>query len=115
MGNYNSDQKNARFYGLKLSRTTDADIISQLDRQESIQGYIKELIRRDMTMKKNEINYLNRHSEELFAGHKLTAYGKVFWANMTTREIYAHSEDAEIAGVINGDKVAEITEDWQII
>lgn len=50
MGNYSSDQKNARFYGLKLSRTTDADIINQLDSQESIQGYIKELIRRDMKM-----------------------------------------------------------------
>lgn len=48
MGNYSSDQKNARFYGLKLSKTTDADIIAWLDSQESVQGYIKALIRNDM-------------------------------------------------------------------
>ena len=48
MGNYSSDQKNARFYGLKLSKTTDADIIAWLDSQESVQGYLKTLIRNDM-------------------------------------------------------------------
>ena len=53
MGNYNSDQKNARFYGLKLSKNTDADMISWLDSQESIQGYIKALIRNDMKEEQN--------------------------------------------------------------
>ena len=48
MGNYSSDQKNARFYGLKLSKTTDADIIAWLDSLESVQGYLKTLIRNDM-------------------------------------------------------------------
>ena len=48
MGNLRSDQKNTRKYGLKLSKNTDADIIDQLDRQKSVQGYIKALIRKDM-------------------------------------------------------------------
>lgn len=48
MGNYKSDQKNCRFYGLKLSRSTDGDMIEWLDSQESIQGYLKEIIRTDM-------------------------------------------------------------------
>jgi hypothetical protein len=52
MGNYNSDQKNARFYGLKLSRNTDRNMIEWLSSKESIQGYLKELIRADMEKKK---------------------------------------------------------------
>ena len=42
------DAKNTKQYHLKLNLNTDADIIRQLERQESIQGYIKELIREDM-------------------------------------------------------------------
>ena len=53
MGNLKSDQKNARKYGLKLSRNTDADIIAWLDSQESVQGYIKTLIRNDMKEEQN--------------------------------------------------------------
>lgn len=41
-----------------------------------------------MTMK-----YLNRHKSELFEEKKVTYRGKVYWANMTTREVYAHSVD----------------------
>ena len=52
MGNYASDQKNARFFGLKLSRTTDKDLIEHLEAQESIQTYLKQLIREDMQKKK---------------------------------------------------------------
>lgn len=48
MGNYNSDQKNARFFGLKLSRNTDSEMIEHLERQESIQAYLKHLIRENM-------------------------------------------------------------------
>lgn len=48
MGNYASDQKNSRFYGLKLSRNTDRDLIERLEAQESIQAYIKDLIRKDI-------------------------------------------------------------------
>ena len=61
------------------------------------------------------MKYLNAHKEELFAGRKITYRGKVYWANMTTREIYAHSVDAEISGAIDGYKVADITDDWVIV
>lgn len=53
MGSYNSDKKNAKFFGLKLSRNTDADIIAWLESRESVQGYLKSLIRADM-MKEDE-------------------------------------------------------------
>ncbi len=42
------DAKNARRYALKLNLTTDADIIAKLETVDSIQGYIKELIRNDV-------------------------------------------------------------------
>ena len=41
MGNYTSDQKNARFFGLKLSRATDKDLIEQLEAQDNKQEFIK--------------------------------------------------------------------------
>lgn len=61
------------------------------------------------------MKYLNSKAQELFNGKKVTYRGKVYWANMVTKEIYAHSVDAEISGVINGCKVANITDDWQIV
>lgn len=66
------------------------------------------------------IKFLNKHSEELFSGKKITYRGKVYWANMTTLEIYAMSKDAFLSGVINGYKVAEIMNDfgdhtWEIV
>ena len=48
MGNYESDQKNSRFYGLKLSRNTDAELIEKLDEQVNVQAYLKRLIREDI-------------------------------------------------------------------
>ena len=49
MGNTVSDRKNARWFSLKLSRNTDAEIIKHLEQQENIQGYIKRLILEDMS------------------------------------------------------------------
>ena len=37
-----------RMIHLKLNRDTDADIISKLESVDSIQGYIKELIKNDI-------------------------------------------------------------------
>ena len=37
-----------RRYGLKYNIRTDADIIAQLEKQPSMQGYIKRLIREDI-------------------------------------------------------------------
>ena len=45
------DAKNTKQYHLKLNLNTDADIIQHLEQQESIQGYIKALIRKDMGQK----------------------------------------------------------------
>ena len=42
------DKLNCRRIGLKLNIHTDADILEQLDRQESMQGYIRALIRADI-------------------------------------------------------------------
>ena len=39
---------NVTYFSLKLQNSTDADIISKLKEQESIQGYIKTLIREDI-------------------------------------------------------------------
>lgn len=61
------------------------------------------------------MKYLNRHKSELFDGKTVTYRGEVYWANMTTREVYAHSIDAEIAGSVSGYKVADIDDEWNII
>lgn len=42
------DDKNCKRVGLKLNVKTDADILKKLDQVESIQGYIKNLIRNDI-------------------------------------------------------------------
>ena len=42
------DAKTARYISLKLNQNTDADIIRRLEAQESVQGYIKRLIREDI-------------------------------------------------------------------
>ena len=46
------DAKTARYYSLKLNQNTDADLIQHLEQQESIQGYLKRLIRNDMKEEK---------------------------------------------------------------
>lgn len=42
------DARTAKYYGLKLNKNTDADIIARLSCVESMQGYIKSLIREDI-------------------------------------------------------------------
>ena len=42
------NEKMVKRYNLGFNKTTDADVIEQLDKQESKQGYIKELIRKDI-------------------------------------------------------------------
>ena len=42
------DQNNTKVVTLKLNKTTDADILEQLERCDNKQGYIKELIRKDI-------------------------------------------------------------------
>lgn len=61
------------------------------------------------------MKYLNRNKDKLFGGQKITYRGIVYWANMVTREIYAHSVDEEISGSISGYKAADINDDWEIV
>lgn len=42
------DAKTARYFSLKLNRNTDGELIKHLEQQESIQAYLKQLIRNDM-------------------------------------------------------------------
>ena len=42
------DAKATKQIHLKLNLKTDADILAQLERVENVQGYIKELIRKDI-------------------------------------------------------------------
>lgn len=62
------------------------------------------------------MKYLNREEikEKLFLGEKIKYQGMIYWANMVTMEIYTHSVEAEMNGVINGWKVADITKEWEI-
>lgn len=56
MGNYASDKKNTRHYGLKFTLNGDADIIAKLESVASVQGYLKDLIRNDI-MKEDKAMY----------------------------------------------------------
>lgn len=42
------NEKNVKQIKLALNKSTDADIISALEKCENVQGYIKELIRKDL-------------------------------------------------------------------
>lgn len=43
------DATNTKQVMLKLNRTTDADILAKLAEVDNVQGYIKQLIRRDIS------------------------------------------------------------------
>ena len=45
------DDKNCRRVNLKLNLKTDEDILKKLANVDSIQGYIKQLIRKDLKQK----------------------------------------------------------------
>ena len=42
------DAKTAKYYSMKLNQNTDRDMIEYLEKQGSIQTYLKRLIREDM-------------------------------------------------------------------
>ena len=43
------DKKTAQYFSLKLNRNTDRELIEHLAKQENVQGYLKNLIRNDIT------------------------------------------------------------------
>ena len=56
MGNYVSDKKNCRFFGLKLSRGTDQELIEKLESVPNMQEYLKSLIRADIARSADSSN-----------------------------------------------------------
>ncbi len=48
------DANNTRKFGLKLNRKTDKELIEKLESVDSIQGYIKSLIRADVEKDKEK-------------------------------------------------------------
>lgn len=48
MATYKYDREHTVRLSLKLNKATDADILARLETVESKQGYIKDLIRKDM-------------------------------------------------------------------
>jgi hypothetical protein len=46
------DSSNTRRFGLKLNLQTDKEVIEKLEAVPSIQGYIKDLIKRDLKSSK---------------------------------------------------------------
>lgn len=48
MSDYNYEKNNCTRVSIKLGNKTDADIIEKLNKQNNKQGYVKELIRRDI-------------------------------------------------------------------
>lgn len=47
------DKQNTKQVKMKLNRKTDADIIEYLEKQENVQGLLKELIRKEIEKKSN--------------------------------------------------------------
>lgn len=52
------DKENTKSITVKLNRKTDADIIEWMDTKENRQGYIKEIIRKDMEKVKYEVYWV---------------------------------------------------------
>lgn len=50
MANHTTNSKNKCSYTLTLSRSDDKDIIKKLDSQESVEAYLKDLIRKDIVI-----------------------------------------------------------------
>ena len=49
MANY--EKENLRQIRLKINRKTEPDLLAWVEKQENVQGYIKQLIRREMPQK----------------------------------------------------------------
>lgn len=60
--------------------------------------------------------FIEKHLYEMTRENKRVRYGRmVYWANATTREIYALSTAAYDSGVIDGYKVGEISKDYETV
>lgn len=60
--------------------------------------------------------FIEKNLYDMIDSHKRVRYGDmVYWANATTREIYALSADAYDNGVIDGYKVGNISDDYTTV
>lgn len=55
------DKNNTRLIQMKLNKKTDADILAHLDAMDNRQGYIKELIRKDMSGVGSAVPVIDKH------------------------------------------------------
>ena len=62
------DTANCKYYGLKLNQKTDGDIIAKLDTMQSVQGYIKQLVRNDISTSKAGADPVNDGTREGMEG-----------------------------------------------
>lgn len=113
------DQENTIQVKLKLNKKTDQDIIRQLERSGNKQGYIKELIKKDMEGNKMKKEFTvnlytaeitRRKLKELLSGKDITQYEHILTDyainNDTCPDIigsYATKEEAEKASCPNGE------------
>ena len=58
MGTTASDKINARCFSLKFSKNTDSDVIRKLESVDSVNAYIRELVRNDLKEEQNMENYV---------------------------------------------------------
>lgn len=106
MGDRKSDLKNTRFYGLKLSKSTDGVLIAKLDSQESVQGYLKGLIRADIMKGETGMKLYEGYNQE---GRKVKIVledGRIWIVDTETGnreqyndEDYAEDDTASLASV----------------
>lgn len=58
------DAENTKRIYIKLNKGTDADIIGWLSLKRNTQGYIKEVIRRDMSMKEYVVTIIGKNKNQ---------------------------------------------------
>ena len=53
-------KEHCRQYCLRFNKGTDADVIARIEAQENKQGYIKELIRRDIAKEDSDVGQADK-------------------------------------------------------
>ena len=58
------DAANCKVYTMKFNRRTDADVIARLDSVPSRQGYLRQLVRKDLADTQHQIPNINHIKED---------------------------------------------------
>ena len=99
------DKKNTRSILFKFNLTGDADILSKLDNVENKQGYVKDLIRKDMRkeskiLMSDDIKHLVRPVAKKFKIDKIYIFGSYARGEAT--------EDSDVDLMIEGGEYSSI-------